>query len=468
MFDQFILPVLALLPFLFVVPVLLLNDKHSFKISVLASAISLILSICAVYVGNAAGMSQLQFSYSYINALGTGLSFQMNDLTQMLVLMTSVVFLAAAISSSSFIKESKKLYNSLFLLALGSSLGLFLSGSMLFFYVFWEIGEVAMFFIIYVFGGYDRKYAAVKFLVYSIAASLMLLIGIILLYTSVPVPTFALSQIAASAASIPHSTQLLVFVLLALAFMIKIPVFPFHGWLPDAHTEAPTPGSMILAGTLLKYGGYGLFLLFLIDPVAQHYAMYLAVLFGFSAVYAAFVAIMQNHLKRAIAYISIIDMGIVAIGLAALNVYGNTGAFYGMLSHGFIISLLFLLAGAIDESFGTLLINRIRGVAKSVGYVAYIFLFAVFALIGLPLTTAFVADIFIFSGAFTAFGIAGLAPLGAILILAAYLFWILERMFFNTEKHTEPYASPGAGIKYSAALLVLFILSLGIFPFVLI
>ncbi len=462
-----LLPILVLLPFLFLIPVLALPERHSFSISLAAALIVFAAVLAAAYVGLSGGFASLSFQQTYIQSLGIAFSLALTKYSNIFMVMSAIVLLASALAAKSFIKESQRIYNILFLLTAGSVLGVFLAGSLFVFYLFWEISEISMFFIIYIFGGYDRRYAAIKFLVYSIVASLLLLLGILVIYSGLPTQTFDISSVISQAASMPQSIQLLAFLLLGAAFMIKLPVFPFHSWLPDAHTEAPTTGSMILAGILLKFGGYGLLLMFLMLPLAANYSLPLAVLFGFSALYSAMVAMRQAHLKRLIAYTSIVDMGIASLGIASLTSAGIAGGLYAMLSHGIVISLLFLVVGAIDEAYGTMLRAKIKGVVKNLPSLAYGFLFGSFALVGVPLTSGFIGDLLVFIGAFGAYSAGGVVPLAAVLIIGALLFLVLERSFFNSSKAVEPYSNPNSWIKLSMAFLSVTTVLLGIAPFLL-
>jgi NADH-quinone oxidoreductase subunit M len=446
--------------------VLAIDREYAHLVSIVASAFVFILSLLLIWAANSSGLSSLAFSLNYIPALNVYLNLQLTQVTYVLTLMTAIVFFAASIVGEYFIGKGERIYAFVFLIAEAASLGVFLAANLLLFYVFWEVAEVMMFFFIFVYGGYDKRYASIKFIIYSIMASLLLLIAIILLYVNVTPHTFDINALIGSAAAVPAATQLLVMILLLAAFMIKIPVFPFHSWLPDAHTEAPTTGSMILAGVLLKFGGYGLILMFLLVPLAVGYAKYIAIIFVFSAVYAGLVALRQTNMKRLIAYTSITDMGIVAVGVAALSIMGTDGAIYAMLSHGLAISILFLIAGTIDHLYGTLEISKVKGVVSRFPGVAYLFVIGVFAVIGIPLTAGFIGDLLIFIGAYSSFGLLGLVPLAGLFVVGAALFWLIERTFLTVVKPTAPYETLEGAVVHSGLLLLAFSIAFGVIPFV--
>ncbi len=462
-----ILPLMVLVPVIAALASLLVDRNHAYRISLIASGIVLTLTAAAAYFAWVGGLGSLSFSYSYIPGLNVSLSLQLTDLSFILTVMTSIVFFAASIVGGYFLGSDERIYNFVFLLCEAGSLGIFLSSNLFLFYVFWEIAEMTMFFIIFIYGGYGRRYAAIKFIVYSLMSSLLLLIAIMLLYVNTSPHTFDISTIMSVAGSIPAGTQMLVMLLLLVAFMIKLPVFPFHSWLPDAHTEAPTTGSMILAGVLLKFGGYGLLLMLMLVPLALHYAMYMAIIFAFSAIYAGFVALRQSNIKRLIAYTSITDMGVVAVGIAAASIFGTSGALYAMLSHGLAISLLFLIAGTLDHVYGTLEIDRIRGVITRFPGLTYLFIIGTFAVVGIPLTAGFIGDLLVFIASYHGFGIVGLLPLIGIFVIGAALFWIIERMFVNVSKVTEPYEIVEGAVIYSGAFLVAATIVFGVLPFIL-
>lgn len=459
-----ILLFIVLVPFLALIPLMVAERRHSYTISLAASLISFILTIYSLCVFYSGGAASLSFSQLYIPQLNISFGLQVNQYTMILLTMTSIVFLAASIVGKYFIGAKERLYNVIFLIAEGASLGVFLASSLVFLYIFWEISEVMMFFIIFLYGGYNRRYASIKFILYSIISSLLLLIGIMLLYSSLH--TFDIQSIIAQSSSIGAGTQMLVMILFVISFMIKMPAFPLHTWLPDAHTEAPTTGSMILAGVLLKFGGYALLLMFLMLPLASAYTSYLFLIFLFSTIYSAFVSMRQTNIKRLIAYTSITDMGIVGIGLAAMNTFGYNGALYLMLSHGIAISLLFLVAGTLDELYGTLEISKIKGVVKNFPGISYLFIIGTFAVLGLPLTSGFIADILVFIGSTGAFGIGGLLPLIGVIVIGATLFWVIERSFLNVSHAVEPYNALDTSVIITGVVLVAALVLFGIIPWI--
>ncbi|VVB76753.1 F(420)H(2) dehydrogenase subunit M [uncultured archaeon] len=459
-----LLPVIVLVPILFILPLLILDERHSFKIAIASSTAVLALVAFAAYTGITSGFAPLSFSMSYIASLGISTGLALTRYSNILLVMSAIVLFAVSLVARNFIKESARAYNILFLLISCSTLGLFLSGGFFLFFVFWEFSEIAMFFMIYLFGGIERRYAATKFLVYSAIASMSLLLGILLLYANVPAHTFDISAIALQASAMPPSVQLAALLLLSFAFMIKMPVFPLHSWLPDAYAEAPANGGMLLSGVMSKFGAYGFLVMLTTLPIASHFTIYFAVLFGFSAVYGAFVAIRQANFRRLVAYASFVEMGIAAFGLASMNALATAGAMYALLGQGLVMSLLFLVAGSVDESFGTSLIGRIKGVIRSFPGLSYVLVFATFALVGLPLTAGFIGDLLIFTGAFQAHGAIGLAPLAALVILGAFMFYVMEKSFFNVSEAIEPYQSPGASVYAAMAILIAATVVFGAMP----
>ena len=456
-----LLPIIAAVPLLSVLPLTIASGRKAHYISTLSSILVFGLVMLSAYGFYAYGPAS--FSVGYIKSFGITLGFQPSQIGTIMLIMTSIVFMAAAIASGAFVKSGEKRYNVIFAIAESASLVVFLTSSLFLFYVGWEVAEVMMFFIIFIYGSYGRKHAGIKFIVYSLASSLLLLVAILLLYLGTYPHTFSMPAIEAGAVQIPMNIQEAAIFLFVLSFMIKMPAFPFHSWLPEAHTEAPTTGSMILAGVLLKFGGYGLLLMFLLLPASAAYAKYIALLFGFSAVYSAFAALRQGNLKRAIAYTSITDMGIVGVGAAAVGILGSEGASYMMLSHGIVISLMFLIAGTFKEAYGTLDIDKIKGAMGAFPFLSYLFIFGSLALIGLPLTAGFVGDVILFIAADASFGLAGLVPLISLVFLGAMLFWFVERMLYS-DRETNIAHGVDSRILAAAATLVFFSIAFGIIP----
>ncbi len=460
-----LLLLLLFLPLIGALLVIMLPKSLSSNISKIISGLVLVMAAITAYWSVQYGLSSLSISYAYISQLNVNLGLSISQITLILAVMTSVIFFAASFVGDYFIGRNDKLYNSIFLLIEMSTIGVFLSSNFFLFYLFWEISEIAMFFIIFLYGGVDRRYASIKFIMYSIFSSLLLLIGIMLLYFYSAPHTFSIAVLEGGTLAMPYSIQILTFLLLLVGFMVKVPVFPLHSWLPDAHTEAPAPGSMILAGVLLKFGGYGLILTFLIlHSIASSYAIYIAILFAFSAIYGAMVALRKKNMKRLIAFTSIADMGIISFAIIAMNQFGTLGATYAMLAHGLAISMLFMLAGMFDKEYGTLQIEGITGVAKWSGAAAFFFVFGVFAAIGIPLTAGFIGDVVLFMGSVGAFGIFGLVPALAIIIVGAYLFWVIERSIFGEQKGETYNSNMDKAVIVAAIILAASAVLFGIVP----
>jgi NADH-quinone oxidoreductase subunit M len=331
--------------------------------------------------------------------------------------------------------------------------GVFLALDLFLFIIFWEVGLVPMYFLIAVWGGPRKRYAAIKFFLYTFLASLPLLVGMfafvfyggtfdmIALIRTSPVPVGAIGE--------------LMFLGLVVAFGTKLPTWPLHTWLPDAHVEAPTGGSVILAGVLLKLGGYGLvrFNVQMLPDAAATMWWVLALLGVISILYGAMVCLAQDDLKRLVAFSSVSHMGFVTLGLAA-GVYGYrvagsqpgallgfTGAVFQMFAHGLVSAALFMIAGSIGHKIGTRDISRLGGIAKHVPRTATFMMIAFLASLGLPGLVGFVAEFTVFVGVYAAFGLLVLVPVLTVVLTAAYYIWAMQRALFgppNIEWETMP------------------------------
>jgi NADH-quinone oxidoreductase subunit M len=324
--------------------------------------------------------------------------------------------------------------------------GVFLSLDLFQFLVFWEVGLVPMYFLIAVWGGPRRRYAAIKFFLYTFLASLPLLLVVFAFYFYSTPHTFDMTAIIASAPIPPGPVADLAFVALLIAFGTKLPTWPLHTWLPDAHVEAPTGGSVILAGVLLKLGGYGLirFNVQMLPSAAIDMYWLLAAVGIISILYGALVCIAQDDLKRLVAFSSVSHMGFVTLGIAA-GVYGFTsaggagrgavlgfsGAIFQMFAHGLVSAALFMVAGSLGHKIGTRNISELGGIAKRAPWMATFMMISFMASLGLPGLVGFVAEFSVFVGVYAAFGLLVFVPILTVVLTAAYYIWAMQRAIFG-------------------------------------
>lgn len=345
-----------------------------------------------------------------------------------LVALTTFLTLLAVLISWDIDLRPKEYFAWMLLLETGV-LGVFCALDLVLFFLFWEIELVPMFMLISIWGTGRRQYSATKFLIYTIAGSALMLVGFLALgFTAGTFDWLELSERSLTADLIPLSA---IFLLIMAAFAVKLPVVPFHTWLPDAHTDAPTAVSVLLAGILLKMGGYGMirFGVSLLPEEADRFATLLAVLAMINVLYGALVVLRQRDLKRLVAYSSVSQMGYVLLGIAALGTIGLTGATVQMVSHGFISGLLFALVGVIYSRTHTREIGEMRGIGRRMPLVAVVFVVAGFATAGLPTLSGFVSELLVFLGSFSRFEAIVVASVFGVLLSAAYMLWTIERVF---------------------------------------
>ena len=368
---------------------------------------------------------------------------------------------------SSITKKVKSFLINMFLLEVGI-LGSLVALNTFLFYLFWEVMLIPMYFIIGVWGGERRIYAAVKFFIYTMAGSLLMLVAIIYMYLQTG--TFELMDLYAHTFS--GQEQVYLFAAFAIAFAIKVPIFPFHTWLPDAHTEAPTAGSVILAGVLLKLGTYGFirFAMPLFPSAVKTFAPYVIVLGIIGIIYGALVAMVQKDVKKLVAYSSVSHLGYVMVGLFALTIYSVQGAMLQMINHGISTGALFLLVGIIYERTHTRLISEYGGIAKVMPVYAVLFMIFTLSSIGLPMTNGFIGEFLILMGTFKsaypyAFWYAAFAAVGVILG-AVYMLWMYQRVFFNIEPSEKNMKLKDANLRERIYLLPLLIMVfwIGLYP----
>ncbi len=359
-----------------------------------------------------------------------------DGLSLMLMVLTGFLTPLALLSSWHGIEKKVKEFSILMLLLQASMLGVFCALDIFLFYVFWDFVLIPMYFLIGIWGYDQRIYAAIKFILYTMAGSVLMLvasIGLSWLHQSAT-GQYSFDLLKLYELTIPQGTQYWFFLAFTLAFIIKVPLFPFHTWLPDAHVQAPTPGSVILAGVMLKMGGYGLIRLAfpLFPEAALYFAPLLATLAVIAIVYGALVAMVQPDMKKLVAYSSVSHMGFVVLGIAAANVQGIQGASYQMLAHGVSTGALFCIVGMLSDRRHTRLITEYGGLKSVMPRLTAVTLVITLASIGLPGMNGFIGEFLIMLGAFKwdpRFVV--IAALGVILS-AVYMLWLFQRVFYGT------------------------------------
>ncbi|WP_243384474.1 complex I subunit 4 family protein [Geothrix alkalitolerans] len=358
-----------------------------------------------------------------------------------LVLLTTFLVPLTMLGTWNSLKDRMGTFAALFLLLETGMLGALVAQDLFVFYLFWEAMLIPMYFMIGVWGGDERRYAANKFFLYTLSGSLLWLVA--LLYLANKAGGFNPAVMAQAASALPFGVQGWLFIAFAVAFAIKVPLFPLHTWLPDAHVQAPTAGSVILAGVLLKLGGYGFirFAIPMFPQAAMHYAKPIALLSVIAIVYGALVAMVQRDIKKLVAYSSVSHMGFVMLGLASMTVIGTQGAMLQMLNHGISTGALFLLVGMLYDRAHTRMIADFGGVAVKMPIFTTFFMIVTLSSIGLPLTNGFVGEFWILNGTFLSgfpWGrlYAALATSG-VLLGAVYMLWMFMRVFWGPENKDE-------------------------------
>ncbi|MCU1229783.1 MAG: nuoM [Acidobacteria bacterium] len=395
-----------------------------------------------------AGVENFQFreQWSWIPSLGVQYHFAIDGIALLLILLTTLTGCIAIYSSFDAINHRQKEYYVLLLLLQTGMIGTFCALDFFLFYVFWEVMLVPMYFIIGIWGGARKLYAAIKFFLYTLAGSVLMLLSILALYFfndgGIPflnikglgnTPTFDVLQYHNIGHLIPPSLQFWIFLGFFFGFAIKVPMFPFHTWLPDAHVEAPTAGSVILAAVLLKMGTYG-FIRFALPILPDGTKQLLPVIVALAIIgiiYGALVSLVQKDMKKLVAYSSVSHLGFVMLGMFALNPMGIQGSVLQMINHGISTGALFLLVGIIYERRHTRLISEYGGLAKQMPMYATLFLIAALSSMGLPALNGFIGEFTILLGAANRnIWWAVFAAVG-IVLGAAYLLWLYQRVFWG-------------------------------------
>ncbi len=443
------------------------NDKLAKIIALISSLVSLIISgvIYCLFDKQISGF-QMQETQILINSINCNYHLGIDGVSIFFVMLTALLTPLCILASWEDIKFRVKEYMVAFLLLEALVLGVFCALDMLLFYVFFEAMLIPMFLIIGVWGGERRIYAAIKFFLYTLAGSLLLLIAIIYIYQQTG--EFNIINLHQLVPKFLPKVQNLLWLAFFASFAVKVPMWPVHTWLPDAHVEAPTAGSMILAGILLKMGAYGFlrFSLPMLPSASQHFAHLVMVLSAIAVIYASMVAFAQTNMKKLIAYSSVAHMGFVTIGIFTFNQIAIEGALFQMISHGIVSAALFLAVGVLYDRMHTKEINAYGGVVNKMPIFAFIFMIFTLASVGLPATSGFVGEMLVIVGTFAANKFYAMLIATSLILGAAYMLWLYRRVMFGNI--TNPQVEQLEDVNCRELLiympLVILTLLLGIYP----
>ncbi len=434
------------------------------------AAVNFVISL-ALWARFDAAQGAMQFveRKAWIESLGIEYHLGIDGISLWLVLLTTFLTVICVLSSWSIEKHVKE-YMIFFLILETGMLGALVSLDLILFYVFWEAMLIPMYFLIGVWGGNDRIYAAIKFFIYTMVGSLLMLVAILALYylniQAGNPATFDLEKLYQL--NLAPNLQFWMFAAFCLAFAIKVPMWPLHTWLPDAHTEAPTAGSVILSWVLLKMGTYGFlrFAMPLFPNAAQAWAPFMMVIAVIGIIYGALVAMVQDDVKKLVAYSSVSHLGFVMLGLFALNMQGVQGGLYQSLNHGISTGALFLLVGVIYERRHTRAIAEFGGLAKQMPNYAAVFMIITMSSIGLPGLNGFVGEFLIMLGTFMTSKTAAVFAASGVILAAAYMLWLVKRVFFGPLANEKNRGLPDlTGLEWGYLLpMVVMAFWMGVYP----
>ncbi len=473
-YGQWILHALVVLPLLGVVPVLLGPESSAKRTALVVTTAELVLSLGLWWaLDPARGTLQLVSNTPWIPGWGISYRVGIDGISLVMVLLTTLLMPISVLGSWRYITRQERGFYALMLTLLTGLVGVFIALDLFVFYVFFEVMLIPMYFIIGIWGGANRLYAAIKFFIYTMAGSLLMLVAIVALVWRVQSVTgyltFSYDLLLQHAGSVGTLAPWL-FAAFAIAFAIKVPVFPFHTWLPDAHVEAPTAGSVLLAAVMLKIGTYG-FLRFAVpffpevalSPTVSAIVVVLAVI---GIIYGALVAMVQPDFKKLVAYSSVSHLGFVMLGIWGGTLQSVQGSLMVMISHGISTGALFLLIGMMYERRHTRLIDDYGGIARVAPVFSLVLTVVALSSIGLPGLNGFIGEFLVLLGSFEAYPVATVFATTGVIFAAAYLLWALQRIIFNPLDKPENQRMPDLGRRELALLtpLLLGIVWLGLYP----
>lgn len=469
-----LLPLVAALALLF-----LKRDEAIRRLSLVFSLFLFLLSLGLLFKFDrgTAGIQMMEF-YNWLPDFGISIFLGVDGISLLLVILTSLLTPLVIGASWNAIDDRVKGFHIALFILQASVIGSFLALDTVLFYLFFELSLVPMYFMVGIWGGENRLYATYKFFIYTMAGSVFMLMGIIYLMvqSKTQLGYYSASVLDFYALKLPFvegnllTPQTLLFFAFSLAFAIKVPAFPVHTWLPDAHVQAPTAGSVILAGVMLKMGTYGFvrFVLPMFPEAVAHWGWIFMVLGVIGIVYGALVAMVQVDVKKLVAYSSVSHMGYVMIGMFAMNTFGLTGGLFQMLAHGVSTGGLFLLVGMIYERTHSREIAKYGGLAKALPVYTILFLIVTFSSIAVPMTNGFVGEFLILLGVFGANKIYGVIAVTGVILGAAYMLWMVKKVFFGEEgylvKHHPEMTDLNLREKLVLAPIVVLIFWMGVFP----
>lgn len=474
-----ILSILIFAPIILGLPILFFGKKDNLvKIySLVVSSAVFGLTIYLFSIFNSANPDyQFLEKYHWVKDFNIFYQLGVDGISILMVMLTGFIFPVTILGVWNSVKTRVKEFYFLLLLLMGALFGVFLSLDLILFYVFWELILIPMYFIIGFWGGKNKYYANLKFFLYTMFGSLLMLVAIIWIsqYLTPQLGKFTTDYLELRKASpfIPEKIQLWLFIFFAISFVIKVPMFPFHTWLPDAHTEAPTAGSIILAAVLLKMGTYGLlrFSMELFPLIFVKYAWLLAVFGVIGIVYGALLCIAQKDIKKLVAYSSVSHMGFILLGIAAMTVESIQGGIIQMVNHGISTGALFMFVGFLYDRRHTREIADYGGILKTIPIYGSLFLVICLSSIGLPGLNGFIGEFMILVGAFKSpllnnYTYTIIATSGVVLS-AVYLLWMYQRVLLGpiTKEENKNIADLNFREIFASSLLLLFIVWIGVYP----